>query len=349
MNKFLFTFFAIFTLLLTGTASAQQARKPLPPPANPLISSLPASDAVISFDAQKFFNTALPQLLGADSPQMAKVNAHIDLIKEKTGLDLRQFEQAAVGIKYKQISATEIDFEPLILTSGKFNAGAILALVKIAANGKYREEQIGGKTVYVLQLNELLAEAQQRQPKSSGLEKMIEKMLRTFSGELAVGALNDKTLAMGSLVRVQETFSGSAPLSAELRSMVNAKPGAVLSFAGNTPQGFSKMVGMDNDEIAKTIDSMKSIFGHLDMNAGNAWLMLAAKTYNDDQAQNLEETIVGFKMLGKALIGTVKATPKEREMYTRMVDNAKITRTGSQVQIDLSVPQSDLSILAKKL
>jgi hypothetical protein len=350
MSRFIFSFFAIFTFLLAGTAHAQQARKPASVPANPLVYSLPASDAVVAFDAQKFLGTALPQLLGADSPQMAKINAHIDLIKNKTGLDLRQFEQAAVGIKYKQVSATEVDFEPLILASGKFNAGAILALVKIAANGKYREEQVGGKAVYVLQLSEILAEVQGQQPgKSSGLEKMVEKMLRTFSGEFAVGALSDNTLAMGSLARVQETFSRTAPLSAELKTMVNTKPAAVLSFAGNMPAGMSKMFGLENDEIAKTVDSIKNLFGYLDMNAGNASVKLGAKTLNADQAQTLEETIIGLKMLGKAFIGTIKGTPAEREIYSRMVDNAKVSRLGTLVQIDLLIPQSDLSILAKKL
>ncbi len=350
MNRFIFSFFAIFTLLLAGTAQAQQARKPGPSPTNPLISALPASDAVIAFDAHKFLGTALPQLLGADSPQMAKINAHLDLVKTRTGLDLRQFEQAAVGIKYKQVSATEVDFEPLILASGKFNAGAILALVKIAANGKYREEQAGGKSVYVLQLNEILAEVQGQNPgKSSGLEKMVEKMLRTFSGEFAVGALSDNTLAMGSLARVQETFSRTAPLSAELKTMAQTKPAAVLSFAGNMPVGMSKMFGFENDEIAKTVDSIKNLFGYLDMNAGNASIMLGAKTLNADQAQTLEETILGFKMLGKAFIGTIKGSPAEREMYSRMVDNARISRAGTLVQIDLQIPQSDLSILAKKL
>jgi hypothetical protein len=349
MNKFLFSFFALLLLLSAGIANAQTARKPLVTPANPLIASLPASDAVVSFNGEKFFNVALPQLLGADSPQMAKINAHINLFKSKTGLDLRQFEQAAVGIKYKQISATEVDFEPLILTSGKFNAGAILALVKIAANGKYREEHVAGKSVYVLQLNDLLAEAQQAQPKSAGVEKFVEKMLRTFSGEFAVGALNDKTLAMGSLARVQETFSGTSPLGADLKLAANSKPGAVLSFAGNMPAGISKMFGLDNDEISKTIDSMKQLSGSLDMNDGNASLVLAAKTFSTEQAQTLEDTMSGLKMLGQAFIGTVKATPAEREMYGRIIDNAKITRAGTQVQIELLIPQSDLSILAKKL
>jgi hypothetical protein len=347
MNKFLLSL-ALTALFFTVAVNAQ---KTATAPGNPLIASLPASDAVASFDAQKFLGSALPELLGADSPQMAKINAHLDLIKTKTGLDLRQFENVAVGIKYKQVSPAEIDFEPVMVTSGKFNAGAMIALVKIAANGKYREEKFAGKSVYVLQLDQLLAEVQKQAPaaKSSGIEKLVEKLLRTFSGEFAIGALNEKTLAMGSVSRVQAAFSASAPLDRDLKTMANSKPGAIMSFAGNMPAGASKMFGLDNEVIAATLDSMKQVYGHLDMNAGNASLMLAAKTGGADQAENLEDTLNGLKSLGQAFIGMLKASPQEREMYQRMIDSAKITRAGLQVQIDLAIPQSDLSILTKKL
>jgi hypothetical protein len=347
MNKFVVSL-ALVAIFFTVATYAQK-------PGTPLITSLPASDAVASFDAQKFLGTALPELLGADSPQMAKINAHLDLIKTKTGLDLRQFESVAVGIKYKQISPTEVDFEPVIVTNGKFNAGAMIALVKIAANGKYREEKFAGKSVYVLQLDQLLAEAHAQMPagtaaaKSSGIEKLVEKLLRTFSGEFAIGALNEKTLAMGSVARVQAAFSASTPLSADLKTMAASKPGAILSFAGNMPTGMSKMFGLDNEVLAATLDSMKQVYGHLDMNAGNASLMLAAKTANADQAAELEDTLNGLKSLGQAFIGMLKASPPERDMYQRMIDSARITRAGLQVQIDLAIPQSDLSILAKKL
>jgi hypothetical protein len=344
MNKF-FVSLALVAIFFTAATYAQKT-------GNPLIASLPASDAVASFDAQKFLGTALPELLGADSPQMAKINAHLDLIKTKTGLDLRQFETVAVGIKYKQISPTEVDFEPVIVTNGKFNAGAMIALVKIAANGKYREEKFAGKSVYVLQLDQLLAEAHAQTSgaaKSSGIEKLVEKLLRTFSGEFAIGALNERTLAMGSVARVQAAFSASTPLSADLKTMAASKPGAIMSFAGNMPAGMSKMFGLDNEVLAATLDSMKQVYGHLDMNAGNASLMLAAKTVNADQASELEDTLNGLKSLGQAFIGMLKASPPERDMYQRMIDSAKITRAGLQVQIDLAIPQSDLSILAKKL
>jgi hypothetical protein len=352
INKTRFNFAFIFAVLLAVfvNIAAAQTGKTAAQPANPLVQSLPASDAVISFNTQKFLNTALPQLLGADSSKLTQINAHIDQIKDKTGIDLRQFEQAAAGIKYKQISATEIDFEPVILANGKFNAGAVMALVRIAASGKFREEKVGDKTVYVLQVQEIMSEVAQGKTGSSSIEKMMEKVLRTFSGELAVGALDNKTLVIGSAARVKETFAATtAPLNAELKTSANAKPGTILSFAGNVPAGLSKMFGFDNDEFAKITDSIKVLSGYLDMNGTNASLMLAGKTNSVQEAMDLEDTANGLRSMGKALIGMLKASPMDREMYGRLIESAAISRTGNQVKLNLLITQGDLSILAKKL
>ena len=351
INKFRFIFTVVFAMLAAGMLSPAEAQnsKPIVPASNSLVRSLPASDAVIAFNAQKFLDTALPQLLGADSPKLAEINAHISDIKAKTGLDLRQFEQATVGVKYRQVSPTEIDFEPVILAGGKFNAGAMVALLKIAAKGKYREEQASGKTFYVLQMNELLAQAAPNSQKSSSIEKLMGKVLQTFRGELAVGALNEKTLAMGTVARVREAFTESAPLSVELQTLGSAKPGTMLSFAGNVPVGVSEMFDLGNDEISKILNSLKTVSGHLDMNGANASLMIAGKTGTVEQAMNLEDTMNGLRALGEAFVSMMKASANEKDLYNRLIQNAKISRSAKQVQIDLLLTQNDLSILAKKL
>lgn len=337
----------VLTAVAVLNANAQTAgKKPVAPPQNTLVKSLPASDAVMALNAKRFLNDMLPVILGADSPKMAQINAQIAAVKAKTGLDLREFEQAAAGIKYKQISATEIDFEPVILASGQFNAAAKIALVKLAVDGKYREEKAGEKTFFILPVNDIFADLK-KTAGSSSIEKMMDKVLRTFSGEIAVGALDEKTLVIGSAARVRETFTATAPLSAELLAAANTKPGAIVNFGGRVPEGLSKMFGLDSEEITRMMDSVRSMSGYLDMNGTNAALMLAAKTSNVQEATDIESTMTGLKELGKVLISTVKGD--EREVYSRMIDNLRISRAGNQVKFDLPIAQADLSILGKKL
>ncbi|MFN2391790.1 MAG: hypothetical protein ABR566_07460, partial [Pyrinomonadaceae bacterium] len=132
-----------FSLNLVGVAFADVKTKKTERQTQQLAASLPASDGVITLNTQRFFNEALPQILSANQPMLNGIVAKIDEIKNRTGIDLRQFEQFAVGISSKKVSAKKMDFEPVILARGNFNAGALLAVAKVASKGKYREEKIG--------------------------------------------------------------------------------------------------------------------------------------------------------------------------------------------------------------
>lgn len=326
--------------------NAQTAAKKPVPPQNPLVKVLPASDSVVAFNAKRFLNDALPLILGADTPKMAQINAQINAVKEKTGLDLREFEHAAAGIKYKQVSPTEIDFEPVIIASGQFNAAAKIAVVKLAVAGKFREEKAGDKTFFVLPLNDIFADLK-KTAGSSSVNKLMDQILRAFSGEIAVGALDEKTLVIGSANRVRETFTATAPVDAELMAAANTKPGAIVNFGGRVPAGLSKLIGLDNEQITEMIDSVRNASGYFDINGTNGQLLIAAKTTTVPEATDIENTMTGLKELGKVLISTVKG--EEREVYSRMVDNLRISRVGTKVKFDLLVAQTDLAILGKKL
>ena len=121
-----------------------------------LAALLPASEGALILNVQKFFNEALPQILSGNQPMLTGILGKINEIKSKTGIDLRQFEQVAVGVQSKHLSPSEIDLEPILLARGTFNAGALMAVAKVASKGKYREEKIGSKIVYVFTLKELI-------------------------------------------------------------------------------------------------------------------------------------------------------------------------------------------------
>jgi hypothetical protein len=124
---------------------------------------------------------------------------------------------------------------------------------------------------------------------------------------------------------------------------MNRKPNAVLSFGATLPNGLSKFVDLDNDELGRTLDSIRQMSGALEVSANNATLSIAAKTMQADQAQTLHETLEGLQMLGKAFIGVGKG--EDKKVFARMINNARITRNGAEVALDLQVPQSDITIL----
>ncbi|MGH9820451.1 MAG: hypothetical protein ACRD43_09815, partial [Pyrinomonadaceae bacterium] len=62
-----------------------------------------------------------------------------------------------------------------------------------------------------------------------------------------------------------------------------------------------------------------------------------------DQAQSLLDTLQGLQVIGKAFLGGAKG--QDKEVYARMIDNAKFARVVNEVTFDLAVPQSDIDIL----
>ena len=308
---------------------------------NQLAALLPSSDGVLTLDVQRLLNEAVPQILSNKQQTLSDINAKIDELRDKTGLDARQFEQIAVGVAMKQITAREVDLEPVFLARGKYSANALIAVAKLAAKGKYREEKFGSRTVYVFSGKEIIA---QNKPLTNGswFDKAMDRMINSLTKEIAVTSLDGNTLAFGSLARVRETFENKPAINGEVLSLINRKPNAVLSFGAKLPNGLSGLVDLDNDELGRTLDSIRQMSGAVEVSDGNTAISVTAKTLKADQAQSLKETLDGLQMLGKAFIG---GKTEDKKVYSRMIDNARIAQTGSEVTLDLQVPQSDINIL----
>jgi hypothetical protein len=370
--------FVLILPLLAGAVSAQKrtvkraaarttARKTvarkraIPPPAPiiPLARLLPKSDAIVSFNLQKVIDNALPYLLGPKTAALSEINKTFDELKNKVGVDLREFKQAAIGVKYNFGPDNKINIEPVILAGGNFKSAAILGLLKLAGAGKYREESASGKLVYVFDLSSPEAAKPAPSPDApaaapeNAQEKAkdsFEQMFSALSKEVAVTSLDDNTLVIGTLARVQETLSGSGgAVDRELMEATEADPGAMVSFGGNMPSGFAAMLGMDDPELSKLIDSIKSVSGSFDLTPAGAPIALSARTFTPEQAQSLGQTLTGLQMVGKSLVGTIKGSPQEKAIYTRLVNSVKIDSAENSVRLNLVVSKSDLDTLLIKL
>lgn len=306
-----------------------------------LTALLPASDAVVSFNAKRFLGDALPQILSGNQTMLAQIVAHVDEVKSKTGIDLRQFEQVAVGVTAKQTAPKKFDFEPVIVARGQFNAATLLAAAKIAANGKYREEKVGDKTVYVFTARDIAAKVPPAN--NAGKATFSEKALKMFSQELAVSNVDANTLAFGTVARVRQTLEGKSRVNPEIANLLVPRQNSMMNFAAKLPGGMSQFLPLDNDELGKNIDAIEYFYGSMDVSGANAALNLNARTAQAADAQGLLETLEGLQMIGKVYLGSSKSADKQ--VYARMVQNVKFARTANEVSIDLQVPQTDINVL----
>lgn len=344
--------FAIFTLsaFLFNTALIAQNRVRPRAVINTaeIVSLLPASDAVAVIDVKRFLNTALPQMLSGNQQMLAEVTRGLDEAKTKTGIDFRQFDIVTAGFTAIKVKEKEYDFDSVMIARGQIKAGALIAAAKLASNGKYREEKVGERTIYIFEPKEI---AEQNLPQTNGKAAgMIKKTFAGFSKEMAVTALDAGTLAFGSIEKVKETLAGNSRVGTDVSSLLNRTTSSVMTFAARVPEGMSVFLPLENDQLGKDIDSIKYLFGTMDVSGNTASISATARTLQTEQAVSLRDTLEGLQMLGKAFLGN--ANGADKKVYARLIENVKFTAKGNDVSMDLAIAQTDMNflvgLLAKK-
>lgn len=341
MNYKFLTLLSAAVLVFSGSVFAQKAALSETKMGIKLAGMLPASDGVMTLNSKRLFGEALPQIVAANPAMLADINGHTENLKQRTGIDIRQFDRVAVGTTIRETSPGVVVFDPVVLAEGKYTPASLLVAVKFAS-GEFREEKVGEKTIYVFTLKKPAAEAA---PKTSNsyIGKMINMILKGLSDEVAVGTLDANTVAFGSAARVRETFGSGARAGIPVLGLPGLQHGGLMAFGARIEKGLSVLLPLDDDEIGKSIDSIKFLSGWVDLTAGNTVFQLKAKTLQPDQAQELHETLQDLQSIGKVLIGGSKGADKA--VYGRMIDNAKFSRVSNELTLDLQVPQADLHVL----
>ncbi|MEQ1923900.1 MAG: hypothetical protein ABL952_15450 [Pyrinomonadaceae bacterium] len=331
---------AVFTKPDTRSSAVKKAR------AAKLVAMLPASDGVVSFDSKRFLTDALPKIMSGNQPMLGEVMAKLNEMETRTGIDLRKFEQVAVGVAFKKVSAKEMDYEPVAIASGDVNAGALVAMARLASNGTYRTEKIGERTVYIFTVKDVFQKTSAKTTNST-VADMFDKALKGMTKDIAVTAFDSRTLVMGSLARVTETIEGRTKVAAELSGLLSQRDSSVLTFAAKPPGSLRQMIPLDNDELGNSIDAIQTLSGSMDVTVAGAAVSMLARTKTTEQAAGIKDLLDVGQMLGKSVFGNSKRP--DQQMYARLIKAAKFDAKGTDVTLDVMVPQADIDMLMKKV
>lgn len=315
--------------LIAQTSRGRAATQPAPS----LLDQLPASDAVATVKVKRVLDEVLPKLLAENPAKVAEVNEELARFKAQTGLDPRAFDQIALGLKYTYPSEGITKIRTVVLARGSYNAEALVAAGRLAANGKYSERNYQGKTIYVFNL--------ERQIKLLGMWNVNVR-------ELAVSALDRNTLAIGDVQAVHSAIdAGNARVkpNAELIALANRDPNAILGFGGNISEALLANLRLSNDSFARELTAVRKVYGTLGMTASDLELMLAARTVDQYAARNLSNTVEGLKQLGGLFVGRLSAA--KGDLARAALDNLKITTQGNELQIKTAVAQSQVAPLMR--
>ena len=324
----------VLSLVVSAIALAQRSRSASPVGQTPtLLSSLPPSDAVALINVNRVLDEALPKLLAENPSKLADVTSELAKLKTQTGLDPRSFDQIALGFNYKYPREGITTISTAVLARGTFNAGAIVAAGRLAANGKYAEQKYQGKTIYLFSLDQ--------QIRLLGLWNLNVR-------DLAVTAVDGNTLALGNLDAVRSVIDANRTrkhANAELIALASRDPNAILGFGGNISPMLLENLSLSNDSVARELTAVRQVYGTLGMTSTDLELMLAARTVDTYSAKNLGDTVEGLKQFGALFINRLSAA--KGTLARAALDNLKLTTVGNELQIRTVVAQSQVSPLMR--
>jgi hypothetical protein len=329
---------ALMSLALTGGAQTKPiAAAPAVVPASAIdapLSLLPPSDLVAYVNVKRLINEAAPKVFADNPAKLTEFNADLDQFKAKTGIDPRAFSSIAVGLKYQRPAPGITKADTVVIASGTFNAGVLLAAARLASKAKYQEQKYRDATIYVFNVNENI--------NVPGLLNMRVK-------ELAVTTLDANTLALGELTAVRATLDSKARGGGnnDLINLATRTPNALIGFSANVPPYLSQGVNVGNDEIGKLVASIRQAYGAIGT-TGNGFDMLAvARTENAGQAQSLSDTLSSLKQFGGVLVSQLPA--ETGKLAQNALDNLRIGAQGNEASIRLELQQADISTLMRVL
>jgi hypothetical protein len=271
----------------------------------------------------------MPKLLSTNPEKLAQANAQIEQFKTRTGLDPRSFEEMVFGVRYSYPSEGVTKLSTVAIANGTFSSGAMVAAGRIATNGKYREEQYRGKTIYIFNLDQQI--------------KLLG-VLDIKVAELAVAPLDANTLALGDLQIVRETLDqkrGAARANAELIALANKNPNAIVGFGGNISEQLRANLSITNDAIARDLTAVRQVYGSVGLTEKDVVIALAARTVDEPSARNLGNTVEALKQFGALLVNRLPAA--KAALARSALNSLTITNQGNELQIQTSVAQTELA------
>lgn len=321
--------FALSSLIFLTTLDARAQV------ASDLLTKLPASDAVMYVDAERALTQVLPRLLVNNQAQLTQINGDIDRFRERTGIDARTFKRVAIGMRFVEVAANNVDVETVTVASGTFNPATMTAAARLASNGKYREEKHAGKTISLFTLSE--------QVKLLGVMNMR-------AGEIAVAPLDATTLAIGQATGVRaaiDAAQGRNRVSADIIGLATQNANAFFGFGGNVPASFVQDLDFGNEEIKRGVASIRQVYGSVGTTAKGFQVLATARTAEAGAAQSLGSTIDALRQLAPLLTGSMRGD--QGRLARAALDGLKIQTVNNEVKFSLEMSDGDVALLVPRI
>lgn len=313
-----FTLLVALTILsLTSAAFAQSL------PAS--LAALPEADAVIYFSPQRILNEAAPRVM--EPAELTKMRATFTDLKKSVGIDPSTVEYIVIAVRFHK-PANDLGFvapDVMAVVGGDFSSDSLLTLGQLALQDKLRVEQYGSKSISLMTVDPIAAEAQ----KNPVFKPYVE---------VGVVPLSANSLAIGNIRYLKaaiDAAEGNGRISASILESLLRDPSALIAASGSPLLSFAKSFGLLGLESTSRESRCDTKFGNfyaaVTMSGTNFSLRGAMNADNPDTAKIINGLLSGLMKQGIDVVPDKSAQT--------ILQGMKMMARDSEIVIEADIPE----------
>ena len=296
-------------VLLPTTALGQSAATSL--------ASLPDADVLIYVSPQRILNDAAPKFMPAT--ELTKMRAQFADMKKGIGVDPSTVEYLVIAVRFHKpggdlsFSAPDI----MAVAGGDFSADSLFTMAQLYLQDKGRMEKHGSKTIAVMKVDPIAAQAE----KTPMLKSLVE---------MGLVSLSANSIAVGNLAYLQSAVDASEGTGrinpATLQSLMR-DPNVLMAATGAPLTSLAKAFGLYGTETTPRTSRCETTLGNfysaVTINGDNLSLRGAMDADNPDTAKIISSLLAGLMQQtinsipdkqAQSILQTIKMTPQENEI-----------------------------------
>ncbi|HET7112620.1 MAG TPA: hypothetical protein VFI57_03205, partial [Pyrinomonadaceae bacterium] len=305
------------SILLLLVAFLSFAPAAVAQPASTALANLPEADALIYISPQRILNDAIPKVMPA--AEVAKMQAAFADMKRGVGVDPATVEYIVIAVRFHK-PAADLSFvapDVMAVVGGDFSSESLFTLAQLTLQDKVRMETHGSKTIALMTIDPIAAEAQKN------------PILKPFV-EVGAVALSPNSLAIGNLRYLQsavEAAAGTGRIKPETLQSLLRDPNVLMAATGAPIASFARSFGLFGTESTPRDGRCDSNFGNFyaaaTVSGANYSIRGAMNADNPDTAKIIANLLSGLMKtdLGaipdktaQTILQSLKLTAKDNEV-----------------------------------
>lgn len=308
--------------------------------ASTALASLPDADMLIYISPQRLLNDAAPRVMSAkDVTEMRNGFAEM---KKSVGLDPSSVEYLVLAVRFHK-PAGDLSFvapDVMAVIGGDFSSDSLFSLAQLTLQDKVRIEKHGSKSMAVMRIDAIAAEA----------EKM--PMLKSLV-EVGAVPLSANSIAIGNLPYLKSAIDaadGTGRINPATLESLMRDPNVLVASAGTPLASFAKSLGLFGTETAPRDGSCNTAFGNfytaITLSGTNFSVRGAMNADNPDTAKIISSLLSSLMQQGanpdgqaQSVFESMKLTGKETEMFWTVMKSVKMMPKDNEVVWEADIPQ----------